>query len=79
MTDRTAEVPGLSWTEDTHLFEAFLHRRPASSQPESIGLGLYVSSELAKLMGGDLRYERQDSRTSFVVRVPVSLTTPPVA
>jgi signal transduction histidine kinase len=71
--------PGLSWTEDTHLFEAFLHRRPASSQPESIGLGLYVSSELAKLMGGDLRYERKESRTSFIVRVPVAPIPVPVS
>jgi PAS domain S-box-containing protein len=38
----------------------------------SIGLGLYVSRQLTRLMGGDLTYERRGQTTVFTVTLPVA-------
>lgn len=42
--------------------------------PDSIGLGLAVSRDLARLMGGELTYFRRDSRTVFALTL---LALPP--
>lgn len=48
-----------------------------SSQPlhgSSVGLGLWISRELARAMGGDLVYRRIDTRSEFILTLP---TGPP--
>ncbi|HSJ28268.1 MAG TPA: HAMP domain-containing sensor histidine kinase [Acidimicrobiia bacterium] len=65
--------PGLSWTERTSSFEPFAHHQPLGSQPESVGLGLYVSSRLAQMMDGSLEYRRAAGTTSFVVEMPLAV------
>lgn len=42
------------------------------STPGQMGLGLWISQELTRLMGGALTYRRVDGETSFEVAIPVS-------
>ena len=41
-----------------------------SARPGSVGLGLYVSRQLARLMGGDLNCRREDQETVFELSLP---------
>lgn len=45
------------------------HRDPGRT--DSVGLGLTVSRNLARLMGGDLVYRRRHGWTSFELRLPI--------
>ncbi len=38
--------------------------------PSSVGLGLYVSRLLARMMDGDLQYSRHEGRTEFSLTLP---------
>lgn len=42
-----------------------------SSRPGSVGLGLYVSRQLARLMDGDLVCKRENGETVFVLTLPL--------
>ena len=41
------------------------------ARPGSVGLGLYVSRQLANLMGGDLNCRREDDETVFELSLPL--------
>ena len=58
-----------------HLFEPYGHDA-ASQSSESVGLGLHVSRTLARLMGGDLSYERASGETRFRLVLPSPLGRP---
>jgi two-component system sensor histidine kinase CpxA len=45
------------------------------ANPSSVGLGLSVSLQLARLMGGDLGYKRIDGTTRFEVSLPKAPAT----
>jgi len=47
------------------IFEPYERGERKPTQPDSIGLGLSVARDLARLMGGDLVYERRDDTTYF--------------
>lgn len=64
VTDSGAAIPP---NEQEHLFEMFY-----SSKPEGSGLGLTVSRELVRQMGGELTYDTRQEHACFVVRVPAS-------
>ncbi len=53
------------------LFEPFV-RGASPGQPESIGLGLSVSRELARRMGGDLTYSYEDGIVRFNISLPLA-------
>lgn len=54
------------------IFEAYERAHSASSLPSSVGLGLAVSRQLARLLGGDLEYRRRDGATAFVLTLPIA-------
>jgi PAS domain S-box-containing protein len=65
--DDGKEIPA---DEGARMFEAY-GRRHRHGSPESVGLGLTVSRQLARLMGGDVEYLHRDGWSRFTVRVPL--------
>jgi signal transduction histidine kinase len=53
------------------MFEPYARLGGQIGLPSSVGLGLYVSRLLARMMGGDLHYSRDDNRTEFCLTLPV--------
>lgn len=51
------------------IFKAF-KTGSRSSHPSSVGLGLPVARQLARLMGGDVTYRHQDGNSVFTLRLP---------
>ncbi len=56
------------------IFEPYVSTGVTSSQPNAIGLGLPVSRELARLMGGKLEYRHSDGWNVFRLELPVANT-----
>lgn len=52
------------------MFEPYARLGGYIGLPSSVGLGLYVSRLLARMMGGDLHYSRRDGRTEFCLTLP---------
>lgn len=67
VTDRGKGIPR---DAEARLFDPYSRFGPAGGQPQSVGLGLHVGLRLARLMGGDLSYLRQDSATIFELILP---------
>lgn len=61
--------PGLDAASLDRLFEPYAR---SGTHEQSIGLGLWVSRELAGRMGGSLEYERRDDRTVFRLTLPTA-------
>ena len=53
------------------VFEPFTQSERVDRPVESVGVGLYTSRRLARLMGGDLTYRYEDGRSVFGFRLPV--------
>ena len=66
--------PGVPEARLDRIFEAFgtAHQDPART--ESVGLGLTVSRNLARLMGGDVTYRRSGNWTHFDLTLPLAST-----
>ena len=52
------------------MFEPYARLGGHAGLPSSVGLGLYVSRLLARMMDGDLQYSRRDGRTEFSLTLP---------
>ncbi|MBI3682255.1 MAG: hypothetical protein HY235_17900 [Acidobacteria bacterium] len=61
----TDSGPAIPPDEQERLFEMFY-----SNKPNGAGLGLAVSRELIRQMGGDLTYDTHQENASFLVRMP---------
>jgi signal transduction histidine kinase len=57
--------------ERERIFEPYASAHGVRAHAGSIGLGLAVSRELARLMGGDLTYRYQDDESIFELTLPV--------
>lgn len=66
------EGPGVPEVHVERLFERFVHGGAAPLLTGSVGLGLAVASRLTSLMGGQLRYQRLEDTTHFVVSLPAA-------
>jgi signal transduction histidine kinase len=62
--------PGIPRSEQERIFEAYEIAHDPGSQPSSVGLGLAVARRLARLMNGDLTYERTGNISVFELQLP---------
>jgi PAS domain S-box-containing protein len=62
--------PGLSPGEEARVFDAFQVGSRTRHDQGSVGLGLTISRQLARLMGGDLTFARQSGLTIFRLVLP---------
>ena len=70
--DIADDGPGVPEDDAAKIFEPFERAHSVGTQPASIGLGLSVSRDLARRMGGDLSYARRDGQTVFTLSLPAS-------
>ena len=59
---------GLELRED--LFEPYKTASQAETQPDRKGLGLVVARQLARLMDGDVEYQRKNGLSSLILTLP---------
>jgi signal transduction histidine kinase len=67
--------PGIAAADQERVFEKFqqLVRETYRGKPEGTGLGLHISRELARLMGGDIGLISEPGQgAAFVVRLPAA-------
>jgi len=57
---------------ESRLFTRYVHEGPIAFTAGSLGLGTWVSRELARAMGGDVVYERTGNSTCFGLSLPVA-------
>jgi PAS domain S-box-containing protein len=62
--------PGLAAGDEERAFEPFQHGNRETRGHNSVGLGLTISRQLARMMGGDLQYRRQKGQTLFELILP---------
>lgn len=63
--------PGLPEGEWEEIFEPYHRAHDSVSQPAAIGIGLSVARHLARLMGGDLTYRREEGWSVFRLTLPL--------
>ena len=69
---------GVSHIDVEQIFEPYYRTQGEGSAPDSVGLGLAVARQLARLMGGDLEYRRSNQWTVFELSLPLSSVPAPV-
>lgn len=63
--------PGIPEGDVPALFEPFAAAGAGRTTPGSVGLGLSLSRQLARLMGGELTYRRSGDRTDLTLTLPL--------
>jgi signal transduction histidine kinase len=69
VVDVVDDGPGIPPHDWDRIFEPYQRAHEAPGQPDSVGVGLAISRQLATLMGGTLDY-RYDGRSVFRLRLP---------
>jgi signal transduction histidine kinase len=63
--------PGVKGIDAEHIFDPYYRSQSsADARPDSVGLGLAVARQLARMMGGDLVYRRRAGWTRFELTLP---------
>jgi signal transduction histidine kinase len=75
----TDDGPGLAETEWERIFDAYHSAHKVDGKPASVGLGLTVSRQLVRLMGGDIRYRHDGHRSLFEFSLPLWTGDAPVS
>lgn len=70
------EAVPLSASEQQEIFEPFKVARVDRGRPGPIGIGLPLSKDLARKMGGDLAYRHDGGRTIFELILPAAGSQP---
>ena len=63
--------PGVSPGQEDRIFDRYERAHDDDSHPGSVGIGLSISRDLARHMGGDLKYVRSNGMTRFELLLPV--------
>jgi len=65
--------PGVGGIDAEHIFDPYYRSQSSSNaRPDSVGLGLAVARQLARMMGGDLVYRRRGGWTRFELSLPMT-------
>jgi two-component system, sensor histidine kinase LadS len=65
--------PGVAdWPDATRVFEKY-YRSPHARRQAGTGLGLYLVYNIMQTLGGQIRYEPDDTRIRFVLELPMDL------
>lgn len=64
--------PGVPKGQRDLIFEPYHRAHESKGMTASIGLGLTVSRQLARLMSGDLTYRFQEGQSIFELVLPLS-------
>jgi two-component system sensor histidine kinase MtrB len=64
---------GVPPEDEETIFEPYRRAHDAPGVTASMGLGLTISRQLARLMGGDLVYRRADGVTVFELSLPLAI------
>lgn len=74
VSDNGAGVTGM---DADHIFDPYYRSQSDDTRPDSVGLGLAVARQLARLMDGDLVYRRRKGWTRFELTLPVATEPAP--
>jgi signal transduction histidine kinase len=66
----TDDGPGVRGIDAEHIFDPYYRSKTEDTKPDSVGLGLAVARQLARLMGGDVVYLRRSGWTNFELSLP---------
>jgi signal transduction histidine kinase len=66
----TDNGPGVRGIDAEHIFDPYYRSKTEDTKPDSVGLGLAVARQLARLMGGDVAYRRSGGWTRFELTLP---------
>jgi two-component system sensor histidine kinase MtrB len=64
--------PGVAASSPEEVFRPYITPVEAPTTPSPVGVGLSVSRDLARLMGGDVVYRRARGWTCFRLEVPIA-------
>jgi signal transduction histidine kinase len=74
--DVADDGPGLPEAEWERIFEPYHRAHESTDQPDSVGIGLAISRQLADLMGGSLRYSRESGLSIFRLCLDAASSAP---
>ena len=69
--DVSDDGPGVSEADRDQIFRPYVSGS-GTRAAGSVGIGLYVSRELARLMGGDVTYEDESGESTFRITLPAA-------
>jgi signal transduction histidine kinase len=64
--------PGINVVDSERIFDPYYRAQTEEARPDSVGLGLAVARQLARIMGGDLVYRRRAGWTRFELTLPTT-------